>query len=277
MSGEGAGYAAARRDQPRRALVRRGLGRSSSTASAFQHAATRCRCRSGTGSSSAAIVAGLAAALALQGRPHGTRRADRAGGADRGAPRQRGRGDRRRASRSRSTASAPLLRRIEPPAGPRVRARACPTTSSAPRSRASRLRPDVPRADAVYSLQRTALLVLALATGDLDALPARARRPPAPARPRRADAACSAASRSTCPALGAYGCTLSGAGPEHAPVGARRAGRARSPRASRRSLPDATVTAARAGAAAACSSASRRRLKSASATRRPSTAVSRSR
>ena len=56
----------------------------------------------------------------------------------------------------------PLLRRIEPPAGTRIRARACPTTSSCTTESRKHLRPDVPRADAVYSLQRTALLVLAL-------------------------------------------------------------------------------------------------------------------
>ena len=66
--------------------------------------------QSGTGSSSAAIVAGLAAALALQGRPLRRRRADRAGGAARGPPRQRRRGDRRRVharARRRAAAVAP--------------------------------------------------------------------------------------------------------------------------------------------------------------------------
>ena len=62
------------------------------------------------------------------------------------------------------------MRRIEPPAGLAfvlvVPDHELNTTESR-----KRLRPDVPRADAVYSLQRAALLVLALASGDLESLP----------------------------------------------------------------------------------------------------------
>ena len=80
---------------------------------------------------------------------------------------------------------SPLLRRIEPPAGLAfvlvVPDHALGTTESR-----KSLRADVPRADAVYSLQRTALLVHALATGDARRAAASARGPAAPARPRPA-------------------------------------------------------------------------------------------
>ena len=78
----------------------------------------------------------------------------------------------------------PLVRRIEPPAGLAF-VLAVPDHELGTTESRKLLRPDVPRADAVYSLQRTALLVHALATGDLERSPARARRSAAPARPRR--------------------------------------------------------------------------------------------
>ena len=74
------------------------------------------------------------------------------------------------------------------------------------------LRPDVPRADAVYSLQRTALLVLALAGGELDLLPrALDDRLHQPDRAALTPMFCSI--QEHLPSLGAYGGTLSGAGP----------------------------------------------------------------
>jgi homoserine kinase len=74
------------------------------------------------------------------------------------------------------------------------------------------LRAQVPRADAVYSLQRTALLVHALATGALDALPrALDDRLHQPDRSQLTPLFCRL--QEELPGLGAYGCTLSGAGP----------------------------------------------------------------
>ncbi len=70
----------------------------------------------------------------------------------------------------------------------------------------------MPRADAVYSLQRAALLVLALASGDLDALPrALDDRLHQPDRAGLTPMFCSL--QEQLPELGAYGVTLSGAGP----------------------------------------------------------------
>ena len=125
--------------------------------------------QSGTGSSSAAIVAGLAAGLALQGKPHGADELIALAAPLEGHP------DNVAAAIAGGFTLAldgerPLLRRIEPPEGLAfvlvVPDHALGTTESR-----KLLRPDVPRADAVYSLQRTALLVHALVTGDLDALP----------------------------------------------------------------------------------------------------------
>ena len=101
------------------------------------------------------------------------------------------------------------------------------------------LRPDVPRADAVYSLQRTALLVHALATGDLDALPrALEDRLHQPDRAQLTPLFCRL--QEHLPGLGAYGCTLSGAGPSTLLWVRRRRGRRASPRASPRDRsPDA--------------------------------------
>jgi homoserine kinase len=74
------------------------------------------------------------------------------------------------------------------------------------------LRPDVPRADAVYSLQRAALLVLALASGDFDALP-RALDDRLHQPDRAGLTPMFWELQEQLPALGAFGCTLSGAGP----------------------------------------------------------------
>ena len=234
VSGEGAEVLPCDAIEPRRALVRRGLGRPARRPR-VPHAqrgaaASRAPARPAPRSSRASPPS-----LALQDRPHGSGRADRAGGADRGPPRQRRRRDRRRLhARARRRARRCCAASSRRPASRSCSS--CPITRSAPRSRASRCGAEVPRADAVYSLQRTALLVHALATGDLDALPralddrlhqpdrsgadAAVLPPPgAPARPRRL----------RLHALGRR--------PEHAALGARRRRRPRSPRASRRSRP----------------------------------------
>ena len=101
------------------------------------------------------------------------------------------------ASRSRSTGSHRRAARIEPPAGLAF-VLVAPATSSTD-GVAQAAAPEVPRADAVYSLHRAALLAHALATGELDAPPASGS--PAPARPpHRSSASCR-----TVAALGAYG------------------------------------------------------------------------
>ncbi|MDX6562024.1 MAG: homoserine kinase [Gaiellales bacterium] len=165
---------------------------------------------SGTGSSSAAIVAGLAASLALQGRPHGSAELIALAAPIEGHP------DNVAAAIAGGftlalDGEAPLLRRIEPPAGLAfvlvVPDHALGTTESR-----KSLRAEVPRADAVYSLQRTALLVHALATGVLDALPrALEDRLHQPDRSQLTPLFCRL--QDALPGLGAYGCTLSGAGP----------------------------------------------------------------
>ena len=89
---------------------------------------------------------------------------------DRGPPRQRRRGDprrlhdraRRRAARSRAASRRP------PGSGS---CSSCRPTRSARQESRKALRPEIPRADAVYSLQRSALLVDLLATGALELLP----------------------------------------------------------------------------------------------------------
>ena len=165
---------------------------------------------SGTGSSSAAIVAGLAAGLALQERPHGVEELIALAAPLEGHP------DNVAAAIAGGftlalDGEAPLVRRIEPPAGLGfvlvVPDHALGTTESR-----KSLRPDVPRADAVYSLQRTALLVYALATGQLAsrhrALDDRLHQPDrAPLTPMFCRL------QEHLPDLGAFGCTLSGAGP----------------------------------------------------------------
>lgn len=166
--------------------------------------------QAGTGSSSAAIVAGLAASLALQRRAY-----DSAALMALAAPLE-GHPDNVAAAIAGGftvalDGDAPLLRRIEPPAGLEfvlvVPAHALGTTESR-----KSLRADVPRADAVYSLQRTALLVHALTTGELDTLPrALDDRLHQPDRARLTPLFCRI--QEGLAALGVYGCTLSGAGP----------------------------------------------------------------
>jgi len=123
--------------------------------------------RSGTGSSSAAIVAGLAAALALGGRPYD---------ADTLLPlavELEGHPDNVSAAIcggfTLSVTEPARACRIEPPAGLSF-VLAMPTHTLCTTESRKALRPHLPRADAVFSLQRTALLVHALGTGRLDLL-----------------------------------------------------------------------------------------------------------
>jgi homoserine kinase len=166
--------------------------------------------QSGTGSSSAAIVAGLAAGLALQGKPHGpdelfTLAAPLEGHPDNVAAAIAG------GFTLALDGEQPLLRRIEPPAGLAF-VLVLPDHELCTTESRKHLRPHVPRADAVYSLQRTALLVLALAGGDLDALPrALDDRLHQPDRAALTPMFCTI--QEHLPSLGAYGGTLSGAGP----------------------------------------------------------------
>ena len=165
---------------------------------------------SGTGSSSAAIVAGLAASLALQDRAHGTAELLALATPIEGHP------DNVAAAIAGGFTLAidgdePLLRRIEPPAGLAF-VLAVPDHALGTAESRKSLRPDVPRADAVFSLQRTALLVHALATGDLDVLPrALEDRLHQPDRSALTPLFCRI--QRELPGLGAFGCTLSGAGP----------------------------------------------------------------
>jgi homoserine kinase len=166
--------------------------------------------QAGTGSSSAAIVAGLAAALALQGLPHAE--AELIGLA---APLE-GHPDNVAAAIAGGFTLAmdgarPMLRRIDPPSGLAF-VLALPDHELCTTESRKRLRPEVPRADAVFSLQRTALLVLALLRGDLEALPlALDDRLHQPDRAILTPMFCSIQEHLA--ELGAFGCTLSGAGP----------------------------------------------------------------
>jgi homoserine kinase len=125
--------------------------------------------RSGTGSSSAAIVAGLAAGLAFTGRAIDVEtllplaieiegHPDNVAAAILGGFTIALGGD------------PPLARRIAPPAGLGF-VLVVPTDTLCTQESRKALRPEIPRADAVYSLQRSALLVDLLATGALELLP----------------------------------------------------------------------------------------------------------
>jgi homoserine kinase len=165
---------------------------------------------SGTGSSSAAIVAGLTAGLALGCRPYGTDDLMALAAPLEGHP------DNVAAAIAGGftvalDGVAPLVRRIEPPAGLAFVLIVPADALGTPESRKS-LRPDVPRADAVYSLQRTALLVHALASGELGVLPrALEDRLHQPDRAVLTPLFCRL--QEQLPTLQAFGCTLSGAGP----------------------------------------------------------------
>lgn len=124
---------------------------------------------SGTGSSSAAIVAGLAAGLALTGKPVD---------ADTLLPLAveiEGHPDNVAAAILGGFTIAlggepPLARRIAPPPGLGF-VLVVPAEELATHESRKALRSEIPRADAVYSLQRTALLVDLLATGAIELLP----------------------------------------------------------------------------------------------------------
>lgn len=166
--------------------------------------------RSGTGSSSAAIVAGLAAGLAftdqevaaetllplaieVEGHPDNVAAAILGGFtiALGGEP--------------------PLARRIAPPPGLGF-VLVIPTDTLCTTESRKALRPEIPRADAVYSLQRSALLVNLLATGALELLPhALSDRMHEP--DRAALTPLLGQLRSLNGALPCFGVTLSGAGP----------------------------------------------------------------
>jgi homoserine kinase len=125
--------------------------------------------RSGTGSSSAAIVAGLAAGLAFTDRPVDVDTLLPLAIEIEGHP------DNVAAAILGGFTIAlggepPLARRITPPAGLGF-VLVIPTDTLCTRESRKALRPEIPRADAVYSLQRSALLVDLLATGALDLLP----------------------------------------------------------------------------------------------------------
>jgi homoserine kinase len=124
---------------------------------------------SGTGSSSAAIVAGLAAGLALTGRPIDCDALLPLAVEIEGHP------DNVAAAILGGFTIAlggepPLARRIAPPPGLGF-VLVVPAEELATHESRKALRSEIPRADAVYSLQRTALLVDLLATGVIELLP----------------------------------------------------------------------------------------------------------
>jgi homoserine kinase len=166
--------------------------------------------QSGTGSSSAAIVAGIAAALALSARPCGGRDVLPHAAALEGHP-----DNVAAASLGGFTVAIggepPLARRIAPPAGLGF-VLAVPVERLCTTESRKALRAEVPRADAVFSLQRTALLVAALSSGELDVLPrALEDRLHQPDRERLTPLF--SRLRALGDELGCYGVTLSGAGP----------------------------------------------------------------
>jgi homoserine kinase len=166
--------------------------------------------RSGTGSSSAAIVAGLAAGLAFTGRPVD---------ADALLPLAieiEGHPDNVAAAILGGFTIAlggepPLARRIAPPAGLGFVLVVPSDTLCTTESRKA-LRPEIPRADAVYSLQRSALLVDLLATGALELLP-RALSDRMHEPDRAALTPLLGQLRALDGTLPCFGVTLSGAGP----------------------------------------------------------------
>ena len=124
---------------------------------------------SGTGSSSAAIVAGLAAGLAFTGRPVDCDALLPLAVEIEGHP------DNVAAAILGGFTIAlggepPLARRIAPPPGLGF-VLVVPAEELATHDSRKALRTEIPRADAVYSLQRTALLVDLLATGVIELLP----------------------------------------------------------------------------------------------------------
>ena len=163
----------------------------------------------GCGSSAAAIVAALAAADALRGRPRDDASLILRATAIEGHP------DNVAASVlggiTIAAGDPPVARRIEPPAGLALVV-AVADERVATRDARAALADAVPRGDAVWNIQHAALLVHALHTGSLADLPA------ALSDRLHQDARASlmpsfAALRSRAEELGALGVTLSGAGP----------------------------------------------------------------
>jgi homoserine kinase len=193
--------------------------------------------RSGTGSSSAAIVAGLAAGLAFTDRPVDV---------DTLLPlalELEGHPDNVAAAILGGFTIAlggepPLARRIAPPSGLGF-VLVVPTDTLCTQESRKALRTEIPRADAVYSLQRSALLVDLLATGALELLPRalsdrmhepdRAVLTPMLGQLRALDGD-----------LPCYGVTLSGAGPSVL-VWVREEGTEAAASAVRACVPDAQV------------------------------------
>jgi len=163
----------------------------------------------GCGSSAAAIVAGLAARDALAGRP-----LDRPSLVERAVAIE-GHPDNVAAAVyggfTLALGDPPLVRRVEPP-GRLVFVLVVPPERLPTVTARAALAPAVALGDAVYNVQRTALLVASLATGRLDdlriALTDRLHQDP-----REHLVPTFARLRSRCEELGALGVTLSGAGP----------------------------------------------------------------
>jgi homoserine kinase len=193
--------------------------------------------RSGTGSSSAAIVAGLAAGLAFTGRPVD---------ADTLLPLAieiEGHPDNVAAAILGGFTIAlggepPLARRIAPPPGLGF-VLVVPTDTLCTTESRKALRPEIPRADAVYSLQRSALLVDLLATGALELLP-RALSDRMHEPDRAVLTPLLGQLRSLDGALPCFGVTLSGAGPSVL-VWVREEGTDLAAEAIRACVPDAQV------------------------------------
>jgi homoserine kinase len=193
--------------------------------------------RSGTGSSSAAIVAGLAAGLAFS---------DRALDVDTLLPLAieiEGHPDNVAAAILGGFTIAlggepPLARRIAPPAGLGF-VLVVPMDTLCTQESRKALRTEIPRADAVYSLQRSALLVDLLATGALDLLP-RALSDRMHEPDRAALTPMLGQLRALDGNLPCFGVTLSGAGPSVL-VWVREEGTEAAAAAVRACVPDARV------------------------------------
>lgn len=195
--------------------------------------------RSGTGSSSAAIVAGLAAGLAFSGRPVSVDALLPLAIEIEGHP------DNVAAAILGGFTIAlggepPLARRIAPPRGLAF-VLVVPTDTLCTAESRKALRTEIPRADAVYSLQRSALLVDLLATGALELLP-RALSDRMHEPDRAALTPILGQLRALDGGLPCFGVTLSGAGPSVL-VWVREEGSDLAAAAVRAAVPDAQVIA----------------------------------
>jgi homoserine kinase len=197
--------------------------------------------RSGTGSSSAAIVAGLAAGLAFTDRPVDVDTLLPLAIEIEGHP------DNVAAAILGGFTIAlggepPLARRIAPPAGLGF-VLVVPTDTLCTQESRKALRTEIPRADAVYSLQRSALLVDLLATGALELLP-RALSDRLHEPDRAALTPMLGQLRALDGNLPCFGVTLSGAGPSVL-VWVHEDGTSAAADAVRLAVPDAQVIAMR--------------------------------